>query len=167
MKTKPLLNKREYQTIVKKAHEFAYILQGDAGYTSGSSNRLALENMLLGWISTQLFFRRFSRSCIRKKQSDDSFLVFRDAVNEAVNDAVETNEKFYCDDTTPSREAFIAELLPNVVTGIATAGEDQKQWFLGMILRSISPGVYAMFCNGDTRLEHRTIEPTTFLIKTK
>lgn len=85
---KEFMTRKGYRALVSKANEFIDALMGDAGYERTTSNRLALESMLIGWLRGTLRWKQYDRDCVRRKLKDNLYLLAQDQAAQAAQDAI-------------------------------------------------------------------------------
>lgn len=89
-----LLTKAQYYHLVKKAEEFAGELSGDAGYEKSQINRIALESMLVGWMTAQPYYAEYEAYCAEHHTRENVLLLAQDQALQAASDAVENHYRF-------------------------------------------------------------------------
>lgn len=88
---KPLrefMTRKGYRALVSKANEFIEALMGDAGFERVTSNRIALEAMLVGWLRGTPRWKQYDADCVRLKLKDNLYLLAQDQAAQAAQDAI-------------------------------------------------------------------------------
>lgn len=92
MKTKRLkdptpFTAKNHKRFVRRAIWYVHILRGDAGYTNPRVNAVALESMLIGWMSAQAWFCKYAKWLAKHYPRTDICLLAGDAALQACVDA--------------------------------------------------------------------------------
>lgn len=86
------LTKREYQQLCNQAKRFANFLLLDAGFSHPGVNRVALESMLLGWMTQWKPFLKAQATNHRNRRN--LMRMAQDRALEAASDVVYTHFRF-------------------------------------------------------------------------
>lgn len=79
----------------KQAQVFAEVLKGDAGFLKAGDNYLALESMLVGWMSGQSWFKAHEGFLARHYPKDDIYLFAQQLARETASNAVSPRDKTF------------------------------------------------------------------------
>ena len=83
-----MLTKRQYKALVFRARKFANALTGDAAFVNPQVNRVALESMLVGWLSCQPCFLAYVSKCKKDHPREDVWTMAYDQALQAAQDAI-------------------------------------------------------------------------------
>lgn len=91
----PLLTKHGYRQLVRRAIIFATALTGDSGYAHPEINRIALESMLIGWLTSTASWRKYRKHCAEFHKNEDLYVMAQDQALQAAQDAIDNNADLF------------------------------------------------------------------------
>lgn len=105
------LTKKEYNELVRQAKIFAAQIKGDAGFDDSGVNRVALEHLLCGWLTTTRTFRSYAAMVKRRNLRDNPLLILQDQALQAADDAVGSDPFFAVKEDTKGKAIMVRDLL--------------------------------------------------------
>lgn len=82
------LTQKRYKVLVNRAKVFIGYLSGDAGMIDRDVNKVALESMLAGWLTSTKEFDDYVKRCRKLKQDGSEALIIQDLAAQAASDAI-------------------------------------------------------------------------------
>lgn len=91
----PLLTPHAYRQLVRRAALFAKALTGDSGYARPEINRIVLESMLIGWLTSTASWRKYAKHCAEFHQNEDLYVIAQDQAVQAAQDAIYNDPELF------------------------------------------------------------------------